>query len=459
MTQNIDIAEPISYKEALTVIGGSAPQVDEQMRVEDIEIKEEPIREIISKPPSWLVQWGVTVIAVIVAMLLLLSFLLKYPNTLSGKVSITTTALPMSIKARSSGYLADLRVKDGQAVKKGEILGILENTADEKNLLIFRSQWQGFHKQLMQSDDVPALLMSKRVDFGEIQPAYIQLWGAYQLYENFMERGAYSEQLRQNKRQLQGSNAIIDQLSEQESLLKEGLRIAQNQYEVDKALEAKGAITKRELQQSKQRLQEREMAWERWDGSKLQERLRLEELQGKAIDIQQRFERERQQYLSTLRQASLNFASALADWEQKYLLKANIEGKVALFQLWSERQWIEAGQEVMVVSPESEEIFGLLLVDQAGSGQLEEGQKVYIKLAGYPSERFGQVKGKVKAISSIARGGKYAVKVALPNGLATTYDKLLPFHQQMEGDAEVITEDLRLIERFFYQMRSLMDEN
>jgi len=43
----------------------------------------------------------------------------------------------------------------------------------------------------------------------------------------------------------------------------------------------------------------------------------------------------------------------------------------------------------------------------------------------------------------------------LPNGLKTSYNRELIFDKEMRGSAEIITEDLRLIERVFYQFREI----
>jgi len=43
----------------------------------------------------------------------------------------------------------------------------------------------------------------------------------------------------------------------------------------------------------------------------------------------------------------------------------------------------------------------------------------------------------------------------LPRGMTSTYNKLLNFRPQLQGDTEIITEDLRVLERFFYQARKL----
>jgi hypothetical protein len=39
--------------------------------------------------------------------------------------------------------------------------------------------------------------------------------------------------------------------------------------------------------------------------------------------------------------------------------------------------------------------------------------------------------------------------------MLSSYDKKIPFQQEMRGSAEIITEDLRLIERILYQFRDM----
>ncbi len=51
--------------------------------------------------------------------------------------------------------------------------------------------------------------------------------------------------------------------------------------------------------------------------------------------------------------------------------------------------------------------------------------------------------------------GFYLIDVELPKTLITSYNKIIDFKQEMRGIAEIVTEDLRLIERFFYQFREV----
>ena len=82
---------------------------------------------------------------------------------------------------------------------------------------------------------------------------------------------------------------------------------------------------------------------------------------------------------------------------------------------------------------------------------------VSIKLQNYPDYEFGVLKGTVHHISEIStKDGFYTIDVSLPEKLRTSYNKEIAFKQEMRGTADIITEDLRLMQRFFYQFNKIM---
>ena len=82
--------------------------------------------------------------------------------------------------------------------------------------------------------------------------------------------------------------------------------------------------------------------------------------------------------------------------------------------------------------------------------------KKKLKKANYPDREFGIIKGSIKAISLTPdKDGNLIIDVSLPNGLQTSYKKKIIFQQEMIGSADIITEDLRLLERLLYQFRDI----
>ena len=128
---------------------------------------------------------------------------------------------------------------------------------------------------------------------------------------------------------------------------------------------------------------------------------------------------------------------------------------------WQKNQHISVGEAFLNIVPEeTAQITGKILLPAQGAGKVKTGQTVNIKFDGYPHMEFGMVRGKVKSISLVpitTPQGKFTmVEVEFPDNLTTNYGKTLDFSQEMSGTADIITEDMRLIERFFNPIRSLM---
>jgi multidrug resistance efflux pump len=151
---------------------------------------------------------------------------------------------------------------------------------------------------------------------------------------------------------------------------------------------------------------------------------------------------------------------AIKDWELQFVLNSSINGKITFLSVFNQTQRVNQNDLVFTVIPTKNSSFiGKIKAPARNSGKLKIGQQVNIRLANYPSEEFGMLNGVIKNISLITdQQGNYLIDVSLPQNLMTTYKKELVFKQEMQGSAEIITEDLRLIERFFYQIRAVFDE-
>ena len=77
---------------------------------------------------------------------------------------------------------------------------------------------------------------------------------------------------------------------------------------------------------------------------------------------------------------------------------------------------------------------------------------------------YGLLKGRLISLSTVPEVDDsglegYVAEVAFPEGLVSSYKNKFHFIQQMDGTAEIITKDTRLIERFVQPLRSLFENN
>ena len=80
-----------------------------------------------------------------------------------------------------------------------------------------------------------------------------------------------------------------------------------------------------------------------------------------------------------------------------------------------------------------------------------------MRINSFPDQEFGYLSGRVESISSVPTAeGFYVVQINFPKGIATNYGRTLPITQQMLGNADIITNDLRLMERLFMPIKKLL---
>ena len=126
--------------------------------------------------------------------------------------------------------------------------------------------------------------------------------------------------------------------------------------------------------------------------------------------------------------------------------------------IWSNNQYVESGATVFVVAPRGDfRPVGRALLPLQGSGKVKSGQRVIIRLDNYPDQEFGYINGVVQSVSPLPDAdGKYVVDVWLPEGMKTKYGKEMPVVREMKGSADVVTEDMRLIERLFMPLKKIL---
>ncbi len=102
-------------------------------------------------------------------------------------------------------------------------------------------------------------------------------------------------------------------------------------------------------------------------------------------------------------------------------------------------------------------LIGLVTIGVEGLGKVRVGQRVVVRLDDYPYAQFGVLQGTVSQLAPSTNRQQYRIRVDLPHGLRTTSGSVpLPFRPEMTGTAELVTDDLRMMERAFYGLRSLI---
>ena len=62
-------------------------------------------------------------------------------------------------------------------------------------------------------------------------------------------------------------------------------------------------------------------------------------------------------------------------------------------------------------------------------------------------------------MTEIPNESTYQLEITLSNGMTSSYNKLLSFTPEMTGTAEIVTQDLRVMQRIFNQFNKLFDRS
>ncbi len=419
----------------------------------NIELRSEEVQDILTKIPSWILRWGSVVILSLILILFAVSYWVKYPDTITTEITITTLNPPEKLIARTSGKIDKILVKDKSEVKTNTPLAIIENSADYTAVFQLKSVLD----TISISKSVFPFEIFYNTNLGDLEAPFALFQKEYiasdlnkQLKPFQVESSAQSFESRQ-------LNERLNLLIIQKEINQAELKLQKKDTDRYEQLFKKGIISAQEIE--KQRLQylQAEKAYQSLLSSISQLKSSLNDLNRNSQVTKINENKENVNLERSVLQSFYQLKKALKDWELQYAFIGSINGKVSYLQVWSENQFIQSGETLFSIVPtDSNSFIGKLKAPAQNSGKIKVGQKVNIRLANYPDREFGIIEGKVKNISLTPdKEGNLLIDIELPKGLETSYKKEIEFQQEMIGTADIITEDLRLIERLLYQFRDI----
>lgn len=429
-------------------------------KIENIELRSDEVKDILTHPPHSLVRYGTTVICLILLFFFVGSFFFRYPDIIEGDVVITTENPPAWIVAKATGRIKELYISDKNTVTQGELIAVIDNpavTSDVKRikeLLI---------EKTFISDSLVSLqpqLISGIYELGELQAAFSSFSIAAISYQNFELLNLTKQDEIALKVQLSGRQDYASNLQRQYKLKEQELSVAKSLHDRDKELFQKGVISKSEFETTEQNYLSIQQVLRQLEGSIVSEKIENSKLKSSASKLTIEYLQDRNTKYQVLATAYRELIAEIENWEQKYLLVSPQAGIVTFNSVWSKNQVVNIGDKVFVIVPKDPGyLIGKVDAPLSGSGKIKEGQLVNIKVAGYPYLEYGMLQGHVQNISLVSSGNYYTVEVSLPNKLTSTTGANFKFTGELKGSAEVVTDNQSLAFRILSPLRYLLKNN
>ncbi|WP_262385526.1 HlyD family secretion protein [Amniculibacterium sp. G2-70] len=384
-----------------------------------------------------------------------MSYIIKYPEFVPASVIITSQNPPEKLEARINSKIEKIFIKDHQIVNKGQVMMVLQSTGDYRSILELKNIMDSLSPNHLQSFPIHKTSAFK---LGEIQGEYNNFAKALQDERLFTRLQPYAPENLAADQSLSEYKGRVANLQQQKNLEIAKYELTKKNFQRSQDLFNQGVIAAMELENEKIKFLQAEQSLKNINISLSQMQEAISGLHKTKRGATINTEKDKINYSSQTLQLYEQLRKSLRQWEQSYLIISSTNGIVSFQQFWGENQFVKSGDMVMSVLPEDKEfLVGRMQIPSANSGKVQTGQKVLIKLDNYRFQEYGIIEGKVQNISLTPdENGNYYVDVILPKGLKTSYNKTLLFDKELKGNGEIVTEDLRLIERIFFQIRKLL---
>jgi multidrug resistance efflux pump len=438
----------------------------------DINLNErQEILQFIGRPPSVFQRFGITAVALLMVVLALLSYFIKYPDVVTAKVVLTTENPPIRVLAKMGGRVAELLIKNNQAVERGQVLCVMENTGNWRDVLKLEAQ---LHNN-------PNNLTIQPYNLGGLQNSYSTFTQNLKDYQYFLERNGVLVKIQHLTQQIESLRALNTNLMKQKEIQAKEFELNEKELKRQNQLHTEGVISDAEFEKTNTQYYQQKRQIEANEAGLINNNMQIQQHEAQISDLTQGKSDNLNTKNTTLQEDIRRLKAAIEEWKQTYLVIAPIAGTTTFAKIWSPQQSIGTGEEVLTIVPsppqspqkgeastpqylaqnevKNKKIIKAIL-PLANSAKVKIGLNSNIKFEAYPYQEYGVIQGIVENISLVPQASKdgdyYILEMSVNDSLSTTYGKKLTMKQEMQGSANIITEDRRVVERLFDKWRDLM---
>lgn len=434
-------------------------------------------------------------LVVFVSIVLPWAMLSKVDETGNARGRLEPKGKTVRLDAAVAGTVAQISVKEGDAVKAGQTLLVLESELVNADLRQVRDKLEGQLNRLSQLNSsqnqlVVALAtqqqqnqaqqLEKQAQIDQARQNLNALSNSYDLQKS--EKLAQVNQARQTVEHSQTASKLVEssmassqrEVERYSKLRQEGVIPEINLVEKQDIAKEKQKLheqSKSDIEQSKLRLAEQQSSYERTirkaKADIEQAQLRLKEQERsyqtltrsgklailKSEEQQKNMETEITTLKAEIAQSKSQILSLNIQLGQR-VLKAPVNGTVFQLPIQRAGSVVQPGTLMAEIAPQSSPLIIRALMATTESGSLRKGLPVKLKFDAYPFQDYGVVEGKLVEISPTTTevdtpNGKvaaYNLEIALNQHCIPTRDKCIALRPGDTATAEVIVRRRRIID-------------
>lgn len=425
----------------------------------------EEIVETPAAPLGALVVW-------LVALLLIVALAWSYFGRIdivavaNGKIS--TEGSTKIIQPAISGVVTNINVHEGQRVKKGETLLALDKTTAEKDVATAN---QSLSAARVERDILRRLAVGgntdeiiNNADLPDETKAMLRQFASSQTALSAARQQAVNGTISNYQHQLQFNQQAKKQLETNAQNLKN------RKAEIEKQLPNANPVDKLRLQNELSNIDQRITSA---DSAVLGQNQQLLQSQSALTQAQNQSQTQTAETNSAFNNQIITAEKRIIELENNLVkakqilaqttITAPVDGTVLSLTVKTIGGVVNAGQQLAQIVPEKVPLYVDAALDNQDVGFVKPGQRVVVKVATYPFQRYGYLEGTVENISPDAiqddkKSLIYKAKIKLNDEKSSKQNqlKLLP---GMSVSAEITTGQRRIIEFFLDPLMTKADES
>ncbi|MGB0782036.1 MAG: HlyD family type I secretion periplasmic adaptor subunit [Marinomonas sp.] len=419
--------------------------------------------EVLETPP---VPFG-RIIAISISFFFLLAIIWSYWGTVDIVVISEGRTIPSGnvkiIQPLETGVIRAIHVKDGDTVKKGDILLELDSTDSLANLDGLKIDLEqalidaqiGY--ALLQPDPTTALNLLPSVSPETVQATHDQIVEEYKKHKSAIQT------IKLDNRRIEAS-LRASKITYQ--MLKETIPLIEDQLNNQKSLLKKGFTQKPLVQQLQQEHIETKASLKSAIETGIEAEASIDANLSRIDELTANYRNQATlKRLQALRQISLLEQSIKKEEKRlNYLnLRSPVDGTVQQLNIHTIGAVVSTADPLLIVVPKDTPLEIESMVLNKDIGFLKSGETVEIKFEAFPFTRYGTVTGKLVSVSNDAiineqLGPVYKAKVSLDNQEIGVDGKPIHLSPGMNASVEIKTGTRRIIEFFLSPLLRYKDE-
>ena len=411
------------------------------------------VQEIISQRPSFVIRRGISVLCILFLLVAAVCWIVQYPELVVAQGRLNSVYAPKGVVSRADGKLLQITIHDNDKVVAGQVLGRIESIANPQSVKYLSGRVDLVNSLLDKNRDDELVTYfynppDSMMNLGELQAPYQTFTESFTNFKAFLSKGFYLKKMVMLQTDLENAQKLHTILAAQKDILQQDLSLSDETFKANELLQQEKVISPLDYRNEKSKLLAKQLSLPQVNAQIVADESLQNDKYKEMAELENQIRIQRDIFFQSVQ----TLKSQIQSWEFKYLLKAPVSGTISFAGFFQENQEMKTGQTLFYVQPEYTSFFMAVLIPQYNFGKIKKGQQVLLRFQAYPFEQYGSVTGMIDYINDNPTDSGFLAKVILPNGLLTNNKKVLQYRYGLMAQADIITENVRLLERLYYNI-------